>query len=492
MMDLEERILKYWTEESKIKEARKTFFEKGIVKRELVEDNLAFSWLRCKYKNLSECTLPLLENAAAERISTRKLSKYKLSLSHVWMGYFDQSGRLKSYLGNAGLCQTFSKLDFSETALGYNAIAVAFEQKEMAMTIGLEHYSDYLIDYVVLGLPSEQEVIGLIFPVQELDELFLKELMKLPFKQIFSSSLETLDLHRNMSSYFFRKDILVFDRCFQQFNKIQKGYGFLRIKSESPYEALLLAKEIHERSSRQSQPFYILNPQRDSQADIEARINQLKEGTLFIEHYRWLNSEDQKRIVQIIDSKLINSKAENSLFSMDIAIILHEVIKENCLANLPDLIPSLQLRLEKVTLVIPSFKEIGQQFKWYLSSEFEKRMAEVWSKDITLSEEALNTLTQYEWPNQYRELLYVIDEVAREILMGEEIPLSALPPYLLRSIDNQSETLSLKAKEKQWIQEILHQTNGNIKKTSEILEITRATLYRKINEYDIKNAFEQE
>ncbi len=58
-------------------------------------------------------------------------------------------------------------------------------------------------------------------------------------------------------------------------------------------------------------------------------------------------------------------------------------------------------------------------------------------------------------------------------------------PYLLPAGASPSGTVSLKEIESQTISSVLMSVKGNISKVSQILKVGRATLYRKIKEYNI-------
>lgn len=484
MKSIDMPISRYWSAESQIREARRVFFDKGIIKRELLEDDLAFSWLRCKYKNTAAGELPLSPSAESKRIPIKQLKKLPLPLNEIWIGLFDQNDQLKLYTGNLLLGQMFSQWDFSEAAAGFNGIGSCFESKKLSMTIGLEHYSDHLIQVVTLGLPLENQTIGVILPLQMADDETIDRVLALPFGSIFDQDQRAKE-GAQFDCYFFRPDIQVYKNCHKQFLKMAQHQAFLKVTAKHRYEAYLLAREIHKNSSRKSDPFVYLCENDLDQLNGFEPWNGSFRGTVYIEEGRWLPLPFQRQISQYIDSKLINSKSENSLYNSNVAIIISEKDRSEDLIELPDLYAGLQMKCAKVNLIIPSFMEIGQQFKSYLYTEFEKICAKRWQRDLRLSEEALKTLTAYSWPEQYKELIYLADYVSLQRFEGQEVPLTALPDYILRDADNPVDNMTLKDLERAWISKALARTKGNIKRTSEILGITRTTLYKKIEEYQL-------
>jgi DNA-binding NtrC family response regulator len=99
---------------------------------------------------------------------------------------------------------------------------------------------------------------------------------------------------------------------------------------------------------------------------------------------------------------------------------------------------------------------------------------------------------KYSWPGNVRELQNVLERAAM-VTKKDFIDLEDLPTYLQDSVDvprnipfiNRANLSSMEDLEKEYIQYILKITRHNMKRTAEILKISRTTLYNKTEKFGI-------
>lgn len=478
------RISNYWTNEPNIKEAKTIFFDKGVIKRELISDQLAFSWLRCKYKNVPHSFETTSLNKSGKRIPSKQVKISALTMSEIWIALIDEKYDIIAYTGSVQMAQMFAGINFSEAVIGTNGVGTCIDSGKVGISIGLEHYSTTLEGYVTIGMPLQNLFVGIVLPLQFADDEALNKVLSYPYETLFQHEIGDRSQYA-LDLYFFRKDIQVYKTCFQQFNNIVNRIPILSLTVPDSWEGYSLSSLIHEKSVRAEQPFEYICNQDGWRLEGLLSSGSSFSGTIVIENMAWFSQEIQKKTNQFIESKLINSKPYKCLFKSDIAIIFVEICQRELLTELPKMYLGLQSKLSKVNLVIPAFGDVGQQFKSYLYTEFEKICAERYNRQMALSEEALNLLTGYKWVRQYAELLYIADYVIDQDSENTLVPVTALPDYILRAVSNSGERKKLKEHEKELIVQLLKTQNGNIKKTSEVLGITRTTLYKKIAEYGI-------
>ena len=101
---------------------------------------------------------------------------------------------------------------------------------------------------------------------------------------------------------------------------------------------------------------------------------------------------------------------------------------------------------------------------------------------MTISDEANARLLTYQWPGNVRQLRNVIDS-AIVMADGDEVRLGDLG--IRDAQDGELATLKIDHWERKLIGQALERTAGSVPKAAELLGISRATLYRKIDDYGI-------
>jgi len=111
----------------------------------------------------------------------------------------------------------------------------------------------------------------------------------------------------------------------------------------------------------------------------------------------------------------------------------------------------------------------------------------LWLKGF--SEKAIEALTSYPWPGNIRELKHAV-ELAVLRSKGRLISMNDLPDNFKE--EETGGPLDWKSVETQWrreaILQALDETNGNIKRASEKLNISRRHLHRLLKKFQIKKA----
>ncbi len=217
-------------------------------------------------------------------------------------------------------------------------------------------------------------------------------------------------------------------------------------------------------------------------------------GTLFLDEVADLSPEAQVKLLRAISTgeivrvggakpektdvriicatnKNIQSEVENSYFREDLYYRL----------NVFEIrVPPLRERLEDIEEIVKYFIDNGA-----------KKLLHQNTDEIIIGEKFINGLKNYNWPGNVRQLQAVLEReiyhMASPPYILSHLPDSILnaPPAAAQASPLACEIKPLKQIEFEMIKAALARFNWNIEKTIEALQISRATLYRKINEYKL-------
>ena len=218
-------------------------------------------------------------------------------------------------------------------------------------------------------------------------------------------------------------------------------------------------------------------------------------GTVFLDEIGELPLEMQAKLLRVLQEKEVRPVGSNQKFKVDVRVIaatnrdLEAAQKEGTFRK------DLYFRLNVVTLNLPPLRERRSDIA-PLVHYFLDRFAP--GKTITISPAAMKMMFQYEWPGNVRELENCVE---RAVALGDQeiIEVSDLPPAIRQQQEQNalsdpgafvgapaaSSNTDLEELERDTIQRVFEQVNGDKARARKMLGISRATLYRKLKRYNI-------
>lgn len=209
-------------------------------------------------------------------------------------------------------------------------------------------------------------------------------------------------------------------------------------------------------------------------------------GTLFLDEIGNLSYENQIQLLRAIQERKIKRVGSTKEIEVDVRLItatnedLIEAVERG------DFREDLYHRINEFSIEIASLSERKADLPLFMDHFLNKANQEL-EKDIQgFSDEVTLKFQQYPWPGNLRELQNV---VKRSVLLspGSFVELQALPKELLHTVEKEEvpEHFSKEEYEKEQIIKALKQTNFNKSKAAKLLQVTRKTLYNKINYYEL-------
>jgi DNA-binding NtrC family response regulator len=260
------------------------------------------------------------------------------------------------------------------------------------------------------------------------------------------------------------------------------------LQGESGSGKGMVARAIHEKSSRSGEPFITLNGMlAPGLQEFEAFCKKSGKGTLYV--------EEVADLMPAVQSELLHLLEEDRLQARLIAATQKDLEAEVRGGGFRE---DLFYQLKVITIGLPPLRERLEDLP-ELVDAFVARYSKKNSKDVShVAGDAMELLGSYSWPGNIRELEHAIERAVvltrSSVLFKEDF--SGLVPNASRptsqpmsqpggQIDPDPSQGSLEAVEKQAILKVLSDVNFNKSRASEVLGIDRATLYRKAQRYGI-------
>ena len=219
--------------------------------------------------------------------------------------------------------------------------------------------------------------------------------------------------------------------------------------------------------------------------DQRGLFEEANNGTLFLDEIGEMSLDLQAKLLRVLESGELLRVGESKTIKINVRIIaatnrdLQQDMDKGSFRS------DLFYRLSVFQIKLPALRERVADLE-LLIQLFVKQFSAKMGKSIqSFSPDFLEAMKKNEWKGNLRELKNVIE---RTMIMsnGNELSVETLP-YEIRSnkVDSFS-TFDLAGAEKLHIQKVLQYTNGNKTETARLLNIALTTLYRKLEEYQIK------
>ncbi|MCG8410217.1 MAG: sigma-54 dependent transcriptional regulator [Bacteroidales bacterium] len=267
----------------------------------------------------------------------------------------------------------------------------------------------------------------------------------------------------------------------------------------------LIAKNIHSLSLRKDKPFISVDLGALSPTLFESELFGYKKGaftgansdktgwfeianggTIFLDEIGNLNLEQQAKLLSVLQKKEISPVGSTKIISLDIRIISATNANLNHWININKFREDLLYRLNTIQIELPPLRNRKDDIPLLVEFYLEKFKTKYKKSKLTTNPTLLKRLQNYSWPGNIRELKHSIE---RAVIMSETEKLTISDLYSDNSQnivnDNNLQSLNLEKNEKQLIVRAIKQAKGNYTKATELLGISRKTLYNKIEKYGI-------
>ena len=189
----------------------------------------------------------------------------------------------------------------------------------------------------------------------------------------------------------------------------------------------------------------------------------------------------QKQLAAFLQTRTLRHKNGFEVF-LDIRMLFSTAEDPEKMVSKGQLWDKLYYGISCAALTVPPLRADGARLRRLLEERARLYGERYGKPGLQLHEQAMESLLRYQWPNNLREAEMVIDRLAAAC--DGEIRQSDVAELKLKRQGDESYRQPLSELEREHIRRLL-QTNQNKDEIARILKIGRATLYRKIKEYDL-------
>jgi len=290
---------------------------------------------------------------------------------------------------------------------------------------------------------------------------------------------------------------------------ISQSESTVLIQGSSGTGKELFARAVHKLSARKDKPFVAINcgalPETlleselfgyvkgaftDAKKDKPGRFALAKGGSLFLDEVESLPMSVQVKLLRVLQEREFEPLGGTTSVKADVRVIaatkedLSKLVKKNEFRD------DLFYRLNVVKIYLPPLVRRREDIPLlvnYFVERFNRRMGKSIS---SIAADVMEVLMQYDYPGNVRELENFIEHCC-VMCQANEIQLKHLPPEFpvkVKEVFIEKPTGSLppfQEAERKLILSTLEKFNWSKLKTSEELNLHRATLYRKMKKYKL-------
>ncbi|HEW78679.1 MAG TPA: sigma-54-dependent Fis family transcriptional regulator [Phycisphaerales bacterium] len=325
---------------------------------------------------------------------------------------------------------------------------------------------------------------------------------------------ENQELKRELSGRFDIGQIVgqapAMQQVFEMIRKVARTKSNVLITGDSGTGKELVAHAIHSLGDRNGRRFVAINCSAIPETLLESELfghkkgsftsavqdkkglfESASDGTLFLDEIGYMPMTCQVKLLRAVEHRQIMPVGSTEPVDIDLRLIaatnrdLAEEIKRERFRE------DLYYRMNVVGIHLPRLRDRKEDIPLLVEHFIKKYNLEMGKQCVGVSDECLRLLMSYEWKGNIRELQNVIE---RAVIFAENDVIETCDIGLIGSgtigLSEKTENLqaAVKAYEREQIYRVLNKYDWNKTEAAKVLGVGLSSLYRKIDELEIKNS----
>jgi DNA-binding NtrC family response regulator len=275
------------------------------------------------------------------------------------------------------------------------------------------------------------------------------------------------------------------------------------IEGESGTGKELVARAIHQSSSRARRPFIAVNcgalPENLLESELFGHVRgaftgavsnkrglfeEADGGTIFLDEISEMSPALQVKLLRFLQDGEIKRVGSNAVLKLDVRVLAATNRHLETLVHDGKFRSDLYYRLNVISIKLPPLRERPEDIE-ILAEHFARKFAGRMRKTIAaIPPQVLQRLRQYAWPGNVRELENVMER-AVALTGNAMLEVADLPAHLRQasSATGSAARLPLREIERQYILDVVNACHDNYDEAAKVLGIGRTTLWRKLKNY---------
>ncbi|AYN05330.1 sigma-54 dependent transcriptional regulator [Flavobacterium sp. 140616W15] len=302
---------------------------------------------------------------------------------------------------------------------------------------------------------------------------------------------------------FFVGNSEIIKKAYSLADKVAQTDANVLILGENGTGKFVLAHHIYSQSERKNAPFvavdlgslnsnifeselfgYAKGAFTDAKTDTPGRFEMAQNGTIFLDEIGNVPLHLQSKLLQVIQTKTVTRLGETKARTVNVRIITATNLNLKLEVEDKNFREDLYYRINTMEIVLPPLRERNED-KIPLAEYLLEKMSRKYGREaVVFDKKVFEQIERHAWKGNIREME---NKIERAIILCENnrITVSDLDLEQITTYDENADDIQLSTVEKATVEKALLKNNNNISKTAEELGLSRGSLYRRLEKYNI-------